>query len=56
VRIVTSSFEQHHDACLVKWTMQDGHDKALAHGVTCGEADGNGLLKRATVFYDSTAS
>src|SRR4051812_13587192 len=32
VRIVTSSFEQHHDACLVKWTMQDGHDKALAHG------------------------
>lgn len=56
VRIVTASFEQHHDRCLVKWTMQDGHSNVLANGVTCGELDGNGLLKKATVFYDPPAN
>lgn len=56
VRIVTNSFEQHHDACLVKWTMQDGDKNALVNGVTCGELDGNGCLTKATVFYDLPAT
>ncbi|WP_119275220.1 nuclear transport factor 2 family protein [Taklimakanibacter deserti] len=52
LRIVTTSFAEHHDACLVGWTLQDGNSNAVARGVTCGERDGNGLLKKATVFYD----
>lgn len=55
LRILTTSFAEHHDSCLVGWTMQDGNGNALTNGVTCGELDGNGLLKRATVFYDPPA-
>ncbi len=56
VRIVTSSFEQHHDACLVKWTMQDGQSRTLGMGSTCAELGGSGRLKKATAFYDPLAS
>lgn len=52
LRIVTTSFAEHHDACLVGWTLEDGNSNAVARGTTCGEHDGNGLLKKATVFYD----
>jgi len=55
MRIVTTSFEEHHDICLVKWTMQDGHRNALAQGVTCGEMIASGRLIKAAVFYDLPA-
>lgn len=51
MRIATEAFVQHHESCLVRWTMQDGSGKAVANGVTCGELDGEGLLRKATVFF-----
>lgn len=56
MRIVTDAFDEHHESCLVKWTMQDSHGKALAAGVTCGERAPEGLLAKASVFYGSPAS
>ena len=52
LRVVTTSFGEHHDACLVSWTLEDGNGNEVARGVTCGERDGNGFLRKATVFYD----
>lgn len=49
--IVTTSFAEHHDACLVTWTLQDGNHAPVAKGMTCGEIHGNGRLRKATVFY-----
>ena len=50
--IVTTSFAEHHDSCLVTWTLQDGDKNVVTSGVTCGEFLSDGLLKKATVFYD----
>jgi hypothetical protein len=50
--IVTTAFVEHHDTCLVSWTLQDGSNSAVTSGVTSGEFLSNGLLKKATVFYD----
>jgi hypothetical protein len=49
---VTMSFAQHYAACLVTWMLQDGNSNQVTIGVTCGEFQNNGLLKKATVFYD----
>jgi hypothetical protein len=51
MRIVTTSFEHHHESCLIKWTMQDAHQKVLSHGVTCAEMGESGRLTKAAVFY-----
>lgn len=56
MRIVTTSFEHHHESCLIKWTLQDAHRKVLSHGVTCAETGDNGRLTKATVFYDLPAT
>jgi hypothetical protein len=50
--IATMSFAQHYAACLVTWMLQDGNSNQVTIGVTCGEFQNNGLLKKATVFYD----
>lgn len=50
--VVTTSFAEHHDTCLVTWTLQDGDRNAVTSGVTCGEFQSDGLLTKATVFYD----
>lgn len=55
MRIITNSFAEHHESCLVEWTMQDGNSTVLADGVTCGEGDAGGLLKKASVFYGAAA-
>ncbi|MGE4249887.1 MAG: hypothetical protein AB7F09_10870 [Parvibaculaceae bacterium] len=51
LRIVTTSFAAHHDACLVAWTLHNGSSVVVTSGVTCGEFLGNGRLKKATVFF-----
>lgn len=56
LRVVTNSFAEHHEACLVNWTLEDGQRQAIATGVTCGERAANGLLTKASVFYGSPAS
>lgn len=49
--IITKTFAEHHDSCLVEWTLRDGNGTALADGVTFGEGDAGGLLKKVSVFY-----
>lgn len=51
LRIVTNGFAEHHEACLVNWTLEDGRRTAIATGVTCGERAASGLLGKASVFY-----
>jgi hypothetical protein len=51
LRIVTNGFTEHHESCLVNWTLEDGQRIAIATGVTCGERAASGLLGKASVFY-----
>lgn len=52
LRIITRSFAEHHDSCLVAWTLHDGNNNAVTSGVTCGEFLGGGRIRKATVFYE----
>lgn len=56
MRIVTASFAEHHDSCLVNWSLRDGQDNAVVTGVTCGECAASGLLIKASVFYGAPPS
>ncbi len=56
MRVVTNSFVEHHESCLVNWTLEDGQNNAVAKGVTCGECAVDGLLTKASVFYGSPAN
>jgi hypothetical protein len=51
LRIVTTGFAEHHESCLVNWTLEDGRATAIVTGVTCGERAASGLLGKASVFY-----
>lgn len=51
MRIVTNGFAEHHETCLINWTLEDGRRTAIATGVTCGERAASGLLGKASVFY-----
>ncbi len=53
LRVITNGFAEHHEACLVNWTLEDGQRHVIATGVTCGERAANGLLTKASVFYGS---
>lgn len=55
MRIVTNGFTEHHEACLVNWTLEDGQRSAIVTGVTCCERAANGLLGKASVFYGAAS-